>query len=102
MNEVNSKWFYEPNTSSVRRYVDQDKFLFEHADGQRMADALNGCEGINPVAVPDLLAACEAVVQADWNLPDCECNWRGHNSGCLRGSLQDLVTAFAKAKGETP
>jgi hypothetical protein len=56
MNEVNSKWFYEPNTSSVRRYVDQDNFLFEHADGQRMADALNACEGIDDLSsVPQLL-----------------------------------------------
>ncbi len=58
------RWFYEPCTDTVRRYTNPPQGWFEHADGQRMADAMNACEGIaDPSAVADLLAACKVAAE---------------------------------------
>ena len=63
----------------------------DYANAHRIVACVNGCAGINPEAVKDLLAACEAVV-AKFGEPS---GWRG--------DICDVLTAarlaVRKAKG---
>lgn len=45
------------------RLAGLEEFDEAEAIANRIRDCLNGCAGINPDAVPDLLAACEGVVR---------------------------------------
>ena len=63
------------------------------ADASRIVSCVNACDGINPEAVPDLLAACKAVDDA----------WTGGENGDWRGALDRALgmarAAIAKAEG---
>lgn len=61
------------------------------ANAQRIVACVNGCEDINPEAVPDLLAACRAVRSA-------------YSSHQLydKFPLPQVEAAIAKATGEEP
>ena len=56
-------------------------------NGLRIVACVNGCEGVNPGAVPDLLAACRAVERAEpeWDAADF---------------IEQVRTAIAKATEE--
>lgn len=63
----------------------------DEANARHIVACVNACEGINPEAVPELLAASKAV-------------WKWHNQQSERGpmdlddALRTLVAAIAKAE----
>ncbi len=68
------------------------------ANAEHVVCCWNACEGINPEAVPDLLAACEHL---DVCMPhDDVCARRGHGAAECTCIVADVRAAIAKAKGE--
>lgn len=52
----------------------------DFANGRRIVACVNGCQGINPAAVPDLLSACKDVVNTEDMLDESE---ELHRAGLL-------------------
>lgn len=65
------------------------------ADASRIVSCVNACDGINPEAVPDLLAACEAALSFGEGHPDRTPSW---HDARLATQLT-LRAAIAKAEG---
>lgn len=74
-----------------------DRKFAEKADREmaRIIACVNGCKGLNPEAVPDLLVACEAVIK------HAPVQWRDSNKDA-RAAFDSLEDAFAKAKQPPP
>jgi len=63
------------------------------ANAARIVACVNGCEGVNPAAVPDLLAACRAALTAA-QLDEWE-----HAGSVRRDAWDQLRYAVTKAGG---
>lgn len=83
------------------------RFIIPHLDmehgytiakqrAERAAACWNACEGINPDAVPDLLAACKAIL-ADLR----EARDTGACSRSRDSQIAEIATAIRKAEGTT-
>lgn len=59
-------------------------------DAERIVACVNGCDGINPAAVQDLLAACKAAALAMF------CQIQGSNE--FNAALASVETAIEKAE----
>lgn len=62
----------------------------------RIVACVNGCEGINPEAVKDLLAACETLFAADHHD-----HFAARMSDSEMKAIDAMKAAIAKAKGES-
>jgi hypothetical protein len=71
------------------------------ANARRIVACVNACEGINPEAVPDLLAACEYVKYA---APETEGLEPGNilSVSLTVAGVRQLRAAISKATGEEP
>ena len=61
----------------------------DYANANRIVACVNGCEGINPEAVKDLLAACEAMLAT----------WGSDDEDSIIAARDMARAAAAKAKG---
>jgi hypothetical protein len=64
----------------------------QEANAQRIVDCVNGCEGINPKAAPQLLEACKEIL----NWANDEIEREGLN---IEFPLYQLQQAIASAEG---
>ena len=78
---------YQTNAENDRHRLENE------ANARRIVACVNACEGINPEAVPDLLAACELCLE--WMDDVC-----GIQSPYEEVTIE-IKAAIAKAKGET-
>jgi hypothetical protein len=55
--------------ADIPRFVPNHDCHTQEANVQRIVDCVNACSGINPAAVPELLAACKRALVAIESLP---------------------------------
>lgn len=95
-------WVATVNSQNGEHCIEQDGSVFqepteiallqfsEEVDRERIVACVNACKGINPEAVPDLLAVVKSAA-----------NWFGElgNDDGAQGLLDDLNAAITKAEG---
>lgn len=69
------------------------------ADADRLADCWNACEGINPEAVPDMLAALKAAVMALDLVPHDLC--KAKVNAKIDAAMKQASSAVAKAEAQS-
>lgn len=71
--------------------------VITEANARRIVACVNACQGLNPEAVPDLLAACKALPDFDTDNADA-CDYKD-NASKFATAMRLARAAITKAKG---